>query len=514
MPQDYSVTAQIAYLRWLASEDTEAERLLRTVRDYAGGQQPVYLTERQKQFIGLDTRRGATAKGRADTRLYAHNLCQLVIDVLAERLSVTGFEPRKEQAQATRQEGDDPQGLCDWASEWWEANRADALQDDVHEAAVRDGAAYLIVDWNAEEKRPRWSLNLALDGTRGMRVYRDPNTGDMLFAVKKWQVHDPIDQENNGRTRVTLYFPDRVEKYISALGANSGIGGTMWEPYSDSEDEPWPIPWKDRYGKPLGCAVVEFGNPPGAEITQLMPLQDMLNKADIDLIACTDSAGFRILYVAGVEAVIGADGVEKPITLSPGHILRMSDHQAQLGAIEPTDSQILIETCKYWIESIAGVSRTPQYLFQPPGGTPPSGESLKQQETGLVHKVERRQRVFGNAWEDVIYLSAKLHNLYRSAQAVEIERLSTLWAPAQEFIDPLGEDQAEALIVKTQVEAGIPLVTALRERNWTDEQIAALQADMAAAQAAQQQSLAAALLDLERRADRGESPAIVPDDEE
>jgi hypothetical protein len=496
MPQDYGVTAQIAYLQWLATEDTAAEKQLRTVRDYCGGQQPVYLTDRQKEFIGL--------KASGSTFLYKHNLCQLVVDVLAERLSVTGFVPVKKPAGGEKAtESDEPRTLCEWAEEWWQANRADALQDEVHEAAVRDAATYLIVDWYAKEARPRWSHNLALDGTQGVRVWRDPNTNEVLYASKKWQIYDPINSENNGRTRLTLYYPDRVEKYISAHGSNDGIAGTGWEPYRDADSEPWPVPWVDSAGEPLGCAVVEFPNPGGLEIEHLMPLQDMLNKADLDLIACTDSAGFRILYAAGLSAQIGSDGKEIALTISPGHVLRMSDANARLGAIEPTDPEMLIGACKYWIESIAGVSRTPQYMFQVPGGTPPSGESLKQQETGLVHKAERRQRVFGNAWEDVIYLSARLHNKYVPAAVIDVERLSVEWASAQEFADPLGEEQSEANIVKTQVDAGIPLVTALRQRGWDEEQIAGLQADMAAA-----------LLRLEREADRGGDIDLESEDDE
>jgi len=445
MPQDFALAAQVAYLRWLASEDAAEEQLTRTLRDYAGGQQPVYLTDRQKEFIGLK------APGRAC--LYAHNLCKLVIDVLAERLSVEGFEPVKGKGQST--EGTTgPVTLADWAAEWWEGNRADALQDEVHEAVLRDAESYIIVDWDAVEERPRWSLNLKTDGTQGVRVYRDPNTNAIRFASKRWQVYDPIDTANNGRTRVNLYYPDRVEKYISAKGSNDGIAGTGWEPYRDLETEPWPVPWVDSQGKPLGCAVIEFANPGGSEIEALLPLQDMLNKSDLDLIACTDSAGFRILYVTGASAKIGADGKPEKIALSPGRLIELPAN-AVVGAIEPTDPRLLIESCKYWIESIAGVSRTPQYLFQPPGGTPPSGESLKQQETGLVHKAERRQRVFGNAWEDVIYLSARLHNLYRPGDAVTIERVSAKWRSAKEFVDPLGEDKQRAETRQTNANAAL-----------------------------------------------------------
>jgi len=41
-----------------------------------------------------------------------------------------------------------------------------------------------------------------------------------------------------------------------------------------------------------GCAVIGFTNPGGSELAQLMPIQDMLNKSDLDTIAASDAAGF------------------------------------------------------------------------------------------------------------------------------------------------------------------------------------------------------------------------------
>ncbi len=439
MPQDYNLTLRIAYLQWLASEDAAEEAWVRTLRDYVGGKHPVYLTDRQKEFLGL--------KAKNTVYLYAHNLCQLVIDALVERLSIEAFAAAKEAEQAGAA------ALLKAVETWQEANRFDTLQSDVYEAACRDGAAYLIVDWDAETGMPRWTLNQVIDGTKGVRVYEDPNTGKIQFAAKKWQVYDPVNTADNGRTRQTLYYSDRVEKYISSEKPGGGIGGTGWEEFKDTKDEPWPIPWVDAQGKPLGLPVVEFANPGGSEIEQLTHLQDMLNKADLDLIACTDTAGFRILWVAGVTPTIDTDGNEKPLEVGPGQLVRLTDATAKMNAIEPVDSKQLIETCKYWIESIAGVSRTPQYLFQVPGGTPPSGESLQQQQSGLVRKAERRQRVYGNSWEDVMYLSAKLHNLYRPAEAVEIVRLQAQWASAQEFVDEDTKDKvkAETALIKQQV---------------------------------------------------------------
>jgi len=458
---------RLSYLAWLAVEDAAEELYIRTARDYADGRHPTYLTNRQREFLGL--------KSKDQNHPYAHNLCQLVIDSVVERLEVIGFE----------EEGVAESELTAMAVSWWEQNRMDAYQDTIYEASCRDGEAFIIVDWDAARQCPTWTLNLANDGTQGVKLHRDPSTDNVLFASKRWQVYNPADRTNNGRTRMNLYHPDRVEKYIS--GGNSTIRGylgdqivnTMWAEYRDAEKEPWPVPWVRADGQPLGCAVIGFTNPGGSELAQLMPIQDMLNKSDLDTIAASDAAGFRMLYVAGMEAQIGDDGKEKPLSVGPGRVIRMSSPDAKLGAIEPVDLTRMIAGSKYWIESAAGITRTPQYLFQAQGADQPSGESLKQQEIGLVNKCRRRQRVWGNSWEDVIYLSRNLHNLYAQPKMDPESRLQTQWVDIQPN-DPMAEaaqKKAEAEAALLRIQAGASKEAVLAELGYTQEQITEMAAD-------------------------------------
>jgi len=495
MPVDYALEAKLSYLSWLAAEDRAAEEFVRTLRDYAAGEHPTYLTDRQKEFLGL--------KAKKADHLYAHNLCQLVIDAVVERLEVTGFNTVDETLTSP---------LIDAAAQWWEANRMDAGQDRIYETACRDGESYLIVDWDDVNKTPRWTLNERFDGTQGVRLYRDPNTNTVLFAAKRWQIYDPYDKALNGRTRMTLYFPDRVEKYISTqtndLRPMKGYLGeiiqfTRWQQWRDSANEPWPIPWQASDGEPLGCAVIAFENPGGSEINQLLPIQDMLNKSDLDLIAASDTSGFRILFAAGVDALIGSDGQEVALQVGPGQLIRMSDPQAKLGAIEPVDLERVISASKYWIESAAGITRTPQYLFQTQGADQPSGESLKMQEVGLTHKAERRQRVWGNCWEDVIYLSAKLHNLFASPQLAPV-KIQAQWVDPQLPTDPIAEEAAKAEARKANVEAGLPLRLVLQREGWSDEELKEFDAQVAAEAERQRATLAESMLRAQRQFDAGQ----------
>lgn len=487
MPTDYNLQAQIAYLSWVAAGDAEIESRIRVVRDYAAGKHPVFLTDRQKEFIGLQS--------RSATNLFSHNMCALVIDCLVERLEVMGF--------AAALEGEDGGDLSEQVKVWWEHNRMDAGQDDVYGAAARDGIAYLVVDWDATTGMPVWAINAAYDGTQGVKTYDDPNTGALLFAAKKWQLADPFNSANNGRTRLTLYFPDRIEKYISTRGSNAGVGGTIWEPWQDAGDTTWPIVWKNEQG-PLGMAVIPFANPGGSEIEQIIHIQDALNKADVDLLATSDAAGFRILYAAGVTGSIDpATGKEKSLTISPGQMLKIADPAGRLGAIEPVDPALLIRASKYWIEVIAGLSRTPQYLFQAMGGDQPSGASLKEQEIGLVYKAERRQRLWGNAWEDAITLSARLHNLNRPGEQLGIVRMSAQWKAATTPSDPVAQRLVEGQAREAQVKSGLPLKTALRIEGWSDEELAQMATDKATEDTDSANSLGAAMAEAARRSAQG-----------
>ena len=489
MPMDYRESARIAYLSWLAAEDAEAETWLRTLREYARGEQRTFLTERQKEFIGL------TAKNT--NYLYQHNLCGLIIDTVVERLKLTGF---------AGVEGDTGgRVLATAAQSWWEANRMDAVQDDLYEAACRDSEAYLIVDWSPAGL-PRWTLNPAYDGTQGVKMHRDPTTGEAVFASKRWQLYDPLEPQRSGRTRLNLYFPDRTEKYLSARDG-TGIGGNLggvpmrtgWEEWRDPGDTKWPIPWVDGDGVSLGLPVVAFRNPGGSEIDDVVSLQDLLNKSDLDLIAGADTSGFRILYASGVAADIDATtGKETAVTVSPGHLMRLTDPAARLGAIEGADLTRMIETCRYWIECIAALSRTPQYLLKAIGADQPSGESLRMQELGLISKCQRKHGVFGNAWEDVVYLSARLAATYGGEQYAG--RLQAQWQPVG-----TRDELREAQIVQADTGAGMPLATALREdRGWSQEQIDQMEADKKAEAAADKATAAVAMLDALRRLDAGE----------
>jgi hypothetical protein len=177
-----------------------------------------------------------------------------------------------------------------------------------------------------------------------------------------------------------------------------------------------------------------------------------------------------------VPKIVDSSGEEVSLQVSPGQMMRFSDPNAGLGTIEPVDLAKLIEASKYWVEAGAGVTRTPQYLFQSLGGSQPSGESLKNQEIGLINKVKRRQKIWGNSWEDILYLSARLWNLY-GTPSVEIARMATQWRDPQieEAPDVVEARKAQTALVKKQL--GVSPQQLQKELGYSDEKIAQMAAD-------------------------------------
>jgi hypothetical protein len=408
MPVSFTQEARLAYLRWLAQEEQEEQRKLRLLRGYYAGEHQTVLTERQLQFLGK-------------TRLsFRHNLCRAVIDILAERLAVQSFlaeDPAAERYAAA-------------ANGWWVLNNAAQLENELYMSALIDGQAFLLVAWDAEAEKPLWVPHLAYDGASGVKLHYDPDTGSPVFASKRWQTLRLNDGRlASGSTRLNLYFPDRIEKYVSdATGEFAELG---WRRYTDAADEPWPLPWLNEDGEPLGIPVVPFSIGE-SELLDLIPLQDALNKIDLDLLAAADYAGFRVLWLAGVPPLTDPKtGKELPIELSPGRVLRFSAPDAKVGDVPPADLSQLILTAQYWIQALAGLSRVPQFLFQAQTGDKPSGESLRMQEIGLLSKLQRYQNLFGGGWEQALDISRRLWNLHRPGERIEFGEIGVRWKGVQ-----------------------------------------------------------------------------------
>jgi hypothetical protein len=362
---------------------------------------------------------------------------------MAERLTVSGVSCDSERQQAEL-----------W--QWWQDNRMDGRQKRVHRDTLRDGDGYVIVEWDEENGRPRFVQEQAHDGTFGVEmVYGEDHKPKM--AWKFWRVNRPGDA--GYVRRKNHFFPDRVVKWIS----DDRIASGEWRPYQD-EGDPWPIPWVDGSGEPLGIPVIHFRNKGGdygtSELKKAVPIQNLMNKALADLVMSADVDAFPILLLMGFSKQDVDD-----MRIGPGAAIRSTQPSAKASRLQPADIKKMMDLVDFFIVKMAQTTRTPLSYFQSSRQIS-SAESQKQDESPLIAKVEDRQIPFGNAWEDVLRMGRKLHNVVGPGGMDEDQEIVVEWQDAQ-----TRNEKELAETARIHKELGVPEPELWAMLGYTPEQI-------------------------------------------
>lgn len=115
---------------------------------------------------------------------------------------------------------------------------------------------------------------------------------------------------------------------------------------------------------------------------------------------------------------------------------------------------------------IATVSDTPIHRFLATKQVS-SDASQKQGEAPLIAKVEERQTLFGNGWEDVMLMALKVHATFGGGEMPESDMIiRTQWA------DPhTRNDEALVKTLKVKSELGVPDEQVWREMNYDEKKI-------------------------------------------
>ena len=414
-------------MMWLQQQIDDRRADYELTRQYYNGDHDTALTDRLKKFL--------------PPRLqFRDNYMNVVVDALSERLKVIGFNA-------------DDEDFGEWAWDLWRHNRMDYTQVVVHTETIMIGDSYVLCDWDDKNERPRFTHQPA----EMIIPHYDETTRQIDWASKKW-IQKKLGEEPE--TRLNLYYPDKVEKYIAH--------GGVWRRYSDDLDESWPVPWLDRSGEPLGIPLVHFRNRPlgqdfgQSEIINLIPMQDLLNKSLIDLTMILDTLAFPQRYTLNVNH--GASRLD----ILPGSVTEFHSEYdgGQVGQWSAANVDGPLRSIEAIVQHIAGTSRTPQHLFQVVGGAP-SGEALKTSESGLVMKAQQRMINFGNSWEDCLTIAARIQETF-GARVADLSELvfNTTWDDPETRNE---QNHMEAL--KAKAELGVTKRQIWRELGYTQEQI-------------------------------------------
>lgn len=382
------------------------------------------------------------------------NFARTVVSAVLDRLDIAATSTVEESLSSTLQE-------------LWDDNYLDEESEDIHRWSLVYGDCYALV-WPSEDG----GVDIAYNSPKTTRIFYDEERPRVKrFAAKVWLTQD-------GKTRVNLYYRDRIEKYVSK-GKSAKKQGDF-EPYydlfagvpdDDGEIVPqavWPIE------NPFDAVPVfhfrtqrPFGRP---EHKDAFGPQDMINKLVITQMASNDFHGFPQRWVlseggssddaTGFEDDETSTDEEPALTSGPGELWWLTGKKMEVGQFDAADPNAFLAPLKEYIKALASATATPLHYFEGMGGQI-SGEALRSAEAPLIKKVIDRQQVFGSVWGELLGFALMV--------ALELEERPVVQV---EWESPQSTDDEDAwLVAKAKQEAGVPRRVTLREAGYTDREI-------------------------------------------
>lgn len=420
---------------------------------------------------------------------FRFNIAKTPVDVIADRLEINNVEVLDDE-----QSNEILQRI-------WDRNLMELESSNIHRRAGEFGDAYLMIwptevdpyelddsadaleESEAESALDYQNVDIYYNSAKTMRlVYDADNPTRKKYAIKKWTMPSQLGMKSKPPTRVNLYYPDRIEKYVTVPNSK-GNNRRDWIEYTDEDDGQWPA------SNPFGeIPVFHFrtGTPYGdPEHRAAYGPQDAINKLIITHAATIDYHGFPQRYfladpARGSDELADFDtsddinrfedtGHDSTLRAGPGEVWWLNGVR-QAGQFNPPDPDVFLKPLETYVRLMAQVTTTPLHYFDPQTYTrlPPSGESIRAAEVPLLKKVRRRQVIYGRGWSEVLTFVLKVAtwNYERGAGRIQTPEVAVRWTPAATIDDLVGWE-----MMKLKQDLGVPPRQTLMEAGYGEEQV-------------------------------------------
>lgn len=333
----------------------------------------------------------------------------------------------------------------------------------VHECMAVTGEAFVILWKEEHDEKPQAYYH---DSRLCHAEYDFANPRRLRF-VAKWY------SDEAGYVHVTLYYPERIEHYISsssmqddthsprnasalatiesesAFRPDASMGGVVENIFED-------IP------------VYHFRTTPRRAVSlmqDVLRLQDACDKILSDMMVASEYGAMKQRYVITNANVSTLKNAPNEIWEIPAGV--EGEQATSVGQFDATDLVNFLNVLNRLSTSIGVISQTPKHYFYQQGGDP-SGESLIAMEAPLTRKIQRLQQTVRPVWQRLFAML--LHQAGEAPPA-----LRDIWVPYEqvETVQPL----TDAQVIAQLKQSGLPLATSLKERGWTDKEIAEIDSD-------------------------------------
>lgn len=368
------------------------------------------------------------------------NWPRLVVDSLEERLDVEGFRL-----------GDTVDDRI-WG--WWQDNSLDLASQQAHVEALACRRAYVIVGSNPDDDA---TPLVTVESPRQVITAHDPATRRVTAAIKTWEADDV--------EYLTLYLPDRTVWYVG--------DGDEGNPVEYGRDE-------HNMGRVPVVPLVNRGrildHDGVSELADIVPLSDAACKIATDMMIGADFNAIPRTIALGMTEADFTDRDGRPISKwekIAGRIWAVGapPGEADIKQLAAADLRNFHDTINTLARLVASIAGLPPHYFGWSDANPASADAIRSAETRLVKRAERRQRAFGEAWEEVMRLCFLIVDGELPAQAM---RMETIWRdPATPTIgaaaDALGKFAQSLEIPPQALWDKVPGTTQEEVKRWKAE---------------------------------------------
>ncbi|XGU20429.1 phage portal protein [Rhodococcus sp. 3Y1] len=218
------------------------------------------------------------------------------------------------------------------------------------------------------------------------------------------------------RTRVNLYYSDRIEKYLSTSERlPMTVKDTDFEPFIDEQTDE-----NGSVANPFGqipvfhftTGVDQYGRP--EHINAYGP-QDMITKMLVSQMASVEHYGFPTRWMLRDANSVSNplsdvdDDADDVLDSAPGQVWDLAGI-TKVGQFQVAAPETYIAPYREYVRAMASVTDTPLHYFENTH-TNVSGESPRAAEAPLVKKVRTRQLAIGHTLRQMFVFVLKMNNI-------------------------------------------------------------------------------------------------------
>jgi hypothetical protein len=418
-------------------------------RDYANGKQKLVLSEKQKDLL----------KNLANEK-FCDNVCGQIVLEATGRVQFMGWECKNT-------------AIKDWLDDLYKKAKIEGRQADFHHRTFRDGNFALSVMWDNAKQRVKILREDWWDGTSGVYLHYGDD-GEIEYAVKEWKVTEYIDNTPYQRSRRTIYFEDRIERYINPTASSEPSG---FIPYVLPQDDgQWPVPWVAEDGSPLGIPFIHFpdvartyGEYGVSELDGgVIGFQDQLNDAQLSMTITIRLTGGQQYYATGVKPK-KKDGSDEymPVKIEAGAMHTTANPDAKFGVLPAGDIDKQISGYNLKLKRVSQMTATPIHIIS--GGDWPSGEALLRAELPAVNKAWKQIYRLATSYIDVAVMAISIYNRFKASSLPEINTAIEDGIIEAKFADPEKRDAISRSIIVHNLASNISKKEAMRIMNYSEE---------------------------------------------